>query len=125
MAAAVGIWIALTGVVPVLVGFTGMRRVRRLRRCGVRAWAVAERLPGEQHLMGLRYTLPDQRVLVKVVTGKAASLLPGERVLISYDPADPGDVLVSGRQRLVLDVALLVTGVLFVAAGAVIGILAP
>jgi hypothetical protein len=125
MAAVLGIWIALTGVLPVLVWLTGVRRVRRLRRSGVRAWAVAERLPGEQHLMALRYTLPDQRVLEKVVTGKAAALLPGERVLIWYDPADPGDVLVYGRQRRVPGLALLVTGALFVAAGAVIGILAP
>jgi hypothetical protein len=125
MAAVVGIWIGLAGAVPLLAGLAGMRRDRRLRRGGVKAWAVAERLPGEQHLMALRYTLPDQRALVKVVTGKAAALLPGERVLIWYDPADPGDVLVYGRQRRVPGLALLVTGVLFVAGGAVIGILAP
>jgi hypothetical protein len=125
MAAVLGIWIGLTGVLALLVGLTSMRRLRQLRRRGVRAWAVAERLPGEQHLMALRYTLPDQRALVKVVTGKAAAVLPGERVLIWYDPADPGDVLVHGRQRRVPGLALLVTGALFVAGGAVIGILAP
>lgn len=53
------------------------------------------------------------------------ALLPGKRVLIWYDPADPEDVLVYGRQRRLPGVALLLTGAVFVTIGAVIGILAP
>jgi hypothetical protein len=50
---------------------------------------------------------------------------PGERVLIWYDPADPADVLVHGRQRRLSDLVLLAVGVCFVAAGVVTGVLGP
>ena len=36
MAAAVGIWLGLSGAIAVLVGLTWLRRVRRLRRGGAR-----------------------------------------------------------------------------------------
>jgi hypothetical protein len=65
------------------------------------------------------------RVLEETLTGKAAALLPGERVLIWYDPTDPADVLVHGRQRRLSDLVLLAVGVFFVAAGAVTAILGP
>jgi|SRR6516162_2166921 hypothetical protein len=127
MATALGIWLGLAGAVPVLVGLAGMRRVRRLRRAGVQAWAVAMPRPqadGES-LVALQYTLADGRVLEKLTAGKSAALLPGERVLIWYDPADPEDVLVYGHQRLALNAGFVIAGAALVAAGAVIGILAP
>jgi hypothetical protein len=77
---------ALPGAVGVLVGLPGLRRVRRLRRRGTRTWAEAAPLPGSPHLMALRYILPDEHVMEKLMGGKAA-LLPGERVLIWYDVA--------------------------------------
>ena len=51
--------------------------------------------------------------------------LPGERVLVWYDPADPLDVLVQGYEGRVSDMAFVIAGALLVAAGAVIGIAAP
>ena len=101
MATVVGIWFGLAGVLAVLVGLTGMHRVRRLRRGGVETWAVAVPWPsadGERQV-ALQYTLPDGRVIEKLAVGKSAALLPGERVLIRYDPADPEDVLVYGHRR--------------------------
>jgi hypothetical protein len=112
MTIVMGIWFGLAGVVSALAGITGLRRVRRLRRDGVQARA-------------LRYTLPDGRVLEKLMTAKTAAVLSGERVLIWYDPADPLDVLVHGRSGRASNVAFVVAGAAFAIAGAVIGILAP
>jgi hypothetical protein len=127
MATGLGIWLGLAGAVAVLVGLAGMRRVRRLRRAGVQAWAVVMPQPQDdgESLVALAYTLADGRVLEKLTAGKISALLPGERVLIWYDPADPADVLVYGRQGLVLDAGFVIVGAVLVAAGAIIGILAP
>jgi hypothetical protein len=46
-------------------------------------------------------------------------------VLIRYDPADPLDVLVHGRERQGANLAFVIAGVALVAAGVVIGIAAP
>ena len=46
-------------------------------------------------------------------------------MLIWYDTADPLDVLVQGYEGRVSDLAFVIAGALLVAAGAVIGILAP
>ena len=40
MATVLVVWFALAGIIAAIVGLTGMRRVRRLRRDGVQAWAV-------------------------------------------------------------------------------------
>jgi hypothetical protein len=124
MATVLGIWIALAGVPSALAGLTGMRRVRRLRRDGVRAWAtvVLHSADGERQV-ALRYTLPDGEVLEKPAAGKA--LLPGERVLIWYDQADPLDVLVHGLEKKAADLVFVIAGVALVAAGVIIGIAAP
>jgi hypothetical protein len=127
MATAVGIWIALAGALSALVGLTGLRRVRRLRRDGVQAWAAAvlQSPAGGERQLALQYTLPDGRVLEKLAAGKTAELLPGERVLISYDPADPLDAFIYGREGRAADLVFMITGTALVAFGAVIGILAP
>jgi hypothetical protein len=44
-------------------------------------------------------------------------LAPGERVLTWYDPADPGDVLVFGKDARRADQVFLALGTLFVIAG--------
>jgi hypothetical protein len=72
--------------VSVLVGVTGMRHVRQLRRHGVKAWAIAERRPDGGAT--LRYTLPGGRVLAKFIAARTAALRPGQGLLIWYDPAD-------------------------------------
>jgi hypothetical protein len=45
-------------------------------------------------------------------------------VLIWYDPADPQDVLVRGREGRAMDLGFVIAGAALVAAGAVIGIAA-
>jgi hypothetical protein len=124
MAAVLGIWIGLAGALPLLAGITGLHRVGRLHRDGVRTWAVAAPGPPDGGLV-LRYTLPDGRVLEKLASAKTAAVVSGERVLIWYDPADPLDVLVQGRSGTASNVAFVVAGAAFAVAGAVIGILAP
>jgi hypothetical protein len=127
MAVVIGIWIALSGALPALAGLTGMRRVRRLRRDGVAAWATAVPLypAGAPQQVALRYELPDGRVVDNPMGGKTGALLAGERALIRYDPADPMDALVQGREGRVADLAFVVTGAVLVAAGAAIAIGAP
>jgi Protein of unknown function (DUF3592) len=124
MATVLGIWIGLAGALPVLVGVTGMRRVRRLRQRGVKTWAVATPRPDGGGMM-LRYTLPDGRELVKFTAARTGSLRPGQGVLIWYDPDDPADVLVYRREGRASNLVFLLVGLVFVAIGAVIGIVAP
>ena len=127
MATVLGIWIALSGVLPALAGLTGLRRVRRLHRDGVRAWAAAvpRPRPDGDHEQVLAYTLPDGRLLEKPMARRAPVLLPGERVLIRYDPEDPLDVLVQGREGHVADLVMAIAGSVLVAVGVVIGVAAP
>ena len=104
-----------------------MRQSRRLRRDGVSAWAVAvpPAVPtGEQpdwppHRTMIQYALPDGQVVERISpqpARKAAALRPGQHVLVWYDPADPQDVLVYGREgrtanRLFLAAGLVLIGV--------------
>jgi hypothetical protein len=128
MAAALGIWITLAGAVGLLAGVTGSRRVRRLRRAGVRSWAVAVPQPasGEDdgRRVALQYRLADGRVLEKPVPGPPGALTPGRSVLVWYDPRDPTDVLVYGREGRGLNLGFAAVGASFVALGLAITVLA-
>jgi len=121
MATVVGIWIALVGMPPLLAGLSGMRRKRRLRRDGVKAWAVAIARPDDdKRQVKLQYALADGRVLETSI--RTAAKKPGETVLIWYEPADPSDILVYGRYGRASDLAFATIGVAFVLAGIGIGI---
>lgn len=138
MAIALGVWFAIVGVVPTIVGFAGRQRVRRLRRDGVKAWAVAvpqpaangeradEERPGERRV-ALQYRLADGRVLDKLTPGAArkVALRPGQSVLIWYDPADPFDILVYGRDSRASDLIFMAAGAVFMLAGAGIAVFVP
>jgi hypothetical protein len=126
---------ALAGALALLVGASARRRVRRLKREGIKVWAEAIHRPppdGEhsdarQYDSGqqvtLQYTLEDGRVLERSArTRRSAPLPPGQKVLIWYDPHDPAEVLVYGRDGRASDLALIVIGLIFVLAGAVIAI---
>jgi hypothetical protein len=128
MTTVLGIWIALAGAVGLLAGVTGSQRVRRLRRAGVRSWAVAVPQPvsGEDDgwPVALQYRLADGRVLEKPVPGPPGALTPGRSVLVWYDPVDPTDVLVYGREGRKLNVGFAAVGVVFVALGVALIVLA-
>ncbi len=143
----IGIWIALPGVLAVLAGLTGIGRVRRLRRSGVKAWAMAvpeslampefaavpesavgpERAAAGDRRMALQYTLPDGLVLERhaPATRKSGALRPGQQVLIWYDPADPLDILVYGREGRLSNLMFVLVGAAFVLLGAAIAVFAP
>jgi hypothetical protein len=71
----------------------------------------------------LQYTLTDGRVLERSArTRRGTSLAPGQKVLIWYDPNDPAEVVVYGREGRASDLAFVVIGLIFVAAGAAIAI---
>ncbi len=131
MAIVLALVFAFAGAVAMLAGYSNMRRARRLRSVGQSVWAMAispsgsaaDRAEGPQRPY-LQYTLGDGRVLEQVCPGplrKAAGLMPGQRVLIWYDPADPADILVHGRDSGPVDRAFVLTGLVFVLIGAVIG----
>lgn len=158
MAVVLGSWVAVAGLVGVLAGLTGSRRVRRLRRDGVRSMAVAvpERVSGggnrgggnrgsgnggggngggvsgdsdgvggydAERRVSLQYALADGRVLEKLVPGPTSALSPGRSVLVWYDPGDPADVLVHGREGRTVNMGFVAVGILFVAIGVVLAVL--
>jgi hypothetical protein len=121
---------ALAGALALLVGVSARRRVRRLKRDGVKVWAEAIHRPlpdGEQHEgrppVTLQYTLADGRVLERSArVRRGAPLAPGQKVLIWYDPDDPAEVVVYGRDGRTSDVAFVVVGLIFLVAGAAVAI---
>jgi len=128
MSVVIGFWFALAGGVAALAGLTAMRRVRQLRRRGSPAWAMAVPSPAapDDHKGGaarrtlIQYPLADGRVLERICPAsglKAASLRPGEKVLIWYDPEDPQDILVYGREGRHANLAFLLSGLALIVAG--------
>jgi hypothetical protein len=128
MSILVGILIALPGGLAVLAGLSARRRARRLRREGEPAWAMAisrPALPDEQPGRSpdrtlIQYQLADGRVLELVSPApvrKTAVLSPGQKVLVWYDPEDPQDVLVHGREGHLADRAFVAAGILFMLLG--------
>lgn len=125
----IGVLFALPGALAVLAGLTGRHRARRLRRGGSSAWAVAVPLPvpagqrtdGPPDRVLLQYSLADGRVVEQIAprrARKSASLQPGQKVLVWYDPEDPREVLVYGREGRVSDLAFVVVGTIFILIGA-------
>jgi hypothetical protein len=143
MAVVAGIWFALVGGIAALAGLSGMRASRRLRRDGVSAWAVAvppaapagdAAQPGKAaqagqaggepdwppHRTMIQYALADGQVIERISpqpARKAAALRPGQQVLVWYDPADPQDVLVYGREGRIANRLFVAAGVLFILIG--------
>ena len=125
-----GVCLALAGGLAALAGLTGMSRARRLRRRGSPVWAVvlpppvsADEGPGRTMI---QYALADGRVVERVSPGsarRARMLRPGQKVLVWYDPEDPQDVLVYGREGRASDLAFVMAGALFIMLGAGVGAL--
>lgn len=134
MSIEIGVWLAAVGCLAALVGLSSMRRLRRLRSRGVAVWAMAVPFPapasaeerGNRTL--LQYALEDGRVVEQMWPGgvrSGARLEPGDRVLIWYDPIDPQDVLVFGREGRRSDWAYVTAGSLLVVGGILVAALGP
>jgi hypothetical protein len=128
MSILIGVWFAVAGGLAALAGLTGMRRVRRLRRNGVATWAATvepparagEREDGSPRPALIQYTLPDGRVVERIspaLARKAASLRPGQKVLVWYDPQDPDDVVLYGGEGRFTDRAFLAAGLILIGTG--------
>jgi hypothetical protein len=131
MAIVIGVWFALAGGVAALAGLAGLGRARRLRRSGLSAWATAVPAPPAAGQPARRtmiqYALADGQVMERLSpqpARRAASLQPGQKVLVWYDAADPDDVLVYGRDGRLADRAFAAAGLLLILAGAAIAALA-
>ncbi len=125
MAIGLGILLMAVGGIAALAGLTAARRAERLRSYGQTAWAMVISAPaddsddrggGRARRVLLQYRLPDGAVMER----PASRLAPGGTVLVWYDPADPGDILVPGRDGR-LNAVFLAVGILFILGGAVIG----
>ena len=122
-----GLWCAFAGGVALLAGVTARRRAGRLRQRGIAAWATVfaatragdEFSPPDVDTM-IRYSLPDGRVTEQRCppgVRRSNRLLPGEKVQVWYDPADPGDVLVSSREGRHGDRVFAIVGFMLILAG--------
>jgi hypothetical protein len=73
----------------------------------------------------VQFALDDGRVIERAhgrPARRSAALQPGQRVLVWYDPKDPGDVLVYGSDGHWSDRAFLALGLVLVVAGVVIAV---
>jgi predicted RNA-binding Zn ribbon-like protein len=127
MPVAIGVWFGIVGALVALAGLTSRQRARRLWRDGVSVWATvvpapASDVPGSTYA---QYALPDGRVLERPIPSRAVPLHPGEKVLIWYDPADPGEMLVRGRDTRVSDGVFMLSGALLILVATGIGVFAP
>jgi Protein of unknown function (DUF3592) len=123
-----GIWFAVAGGVAALAGITAKGRVERLRRTGRPAWALVVPSPiaagdpadsGPRRTM-IQFSLSDGRVIERLCPQpwrKAAAPVPGQRVPVWYDPADPGDVLVNGWDGRLPNQAFVAVGLIFILLG--------
>ena len=129
----IGVLLALGGCLAALAGAASMRRSERLRTHGVAVWAMTLPQPEpasereRERRTVLQYTLDDGTVVERTGPSQArtrASLEPGRKVLIWYDPDDPAEVLVFGHYGRRSDRAFVIGGLLLVLAGVLVAIIA-
>jgi hypothetical protein len=120
----IGVWVGLAGILACLAGLSSMRRVSRLRRSGTTAWAMVVR--STEHRTAVQFTLDDGRVVEQPCAEptRGRALKAGQKILVWYDPADPADVLVFGRYSRRADRLFVAGGLLLVAIGTTIAVVA-
>ncbi|MGC5004927.1 DUF3592 domain-containing protein [Streptomyces sp. NBC_00353] len=114
---------AFGGMFAVLAGAYGLRQARRVSESGVRVQALVKRHPGEAREESaplrplLQFVTEDDRVMEVVCPVPSTRRRPfsdGDNVHVSYDPADPRNVVVHGRERFGPDRAFIAGGALVV-----------
>ena len=129
----IGVWVALGGSIAALAGLVGMRRARHLGTCGISTWATTvisplgpdEQRDGAGRTALIQYAVADGQVVERTAprtVRRAKSLSPGQKVLVLYDPLDPGDVLVYGKDGRLADRGFALAGVLLVLLGVAIAV---
>jgi len=69
----------------------------------------------------VQFSLPSGQIVERVCPGSwRPAPRPGQKVLLWYDPTDPNDVLIYGRDGRRTDVILIAAGCALVAAGTAI-----
>ncbi|MFJ6562504.1 DUF3592 domain-containing protein [Streptomyces sp. NPDC091412] len=115
------VFAACGGCVTALAGLTGLRQTRRIERTGVRAWALVKPNPearGEDPPSPrplLQFSTEAGQVVEiasPVPTTRRRPLRDGNTLLITYDPADPGSIVVHNRERRLLDYGFIAAGTL-------------
>ncbi|MBV6697800.1 DUF3592 domain-containing protein [Kitasatospora aureofaciens] len=128
---AVVVFGGLGGVIAYLAGVVGLRDLRRLRRVGVSVQAlVRERVPGpEDRALPprplLQFETEDGQVVevFSPVPSTPRHPLPdGGYVPVRYDPADPRQVVVEGRERRPVEYAFMALGILMVLIAITLGV---
>ncbi|ANW20716.1 DUF3592 domain-containing protein [Streptomyces clavuligerus] len=104
---------ALAGVVAVLAGAYGLHRTRHITRSGRYAIALVKPPPPGAERPVLMYETHDGRI---VETVSPVSLPSGSSVRLRYDPADPREVVVDGRERTATDRGFMIVGCVLVVA---------
>ena len=114
------------GVIAYLTGAFGLQEARRLRRFGVPVRALVKHrpaAPGDTSGASaplLQFATEDGTVMEvysPVGSRRSRPLVDGRHVLIAYDPADPRQVQVGGRERIGLEYAFLGLGAVAVLTG--------
>ncbi|MFI9100708.1 DUF3592 domain-containing protein [Streptomyces fildesensis] len=114
----------LSGVVVSLAGLAGLRAIRLIGGAGTEAEALVKRTGPAAADSAIRpllqFTVADGRVVEissPVPASRHRPLTDGSTVWVRYDPVDPRDVVVVGRERRGLEYALVGIGALFVLIG--------
>lgn len=115
------------GLVALLAGAYGLRETRRIAAAGGVAWALVKpTMPGSGRPL-LQYETADGQVLElpsPVPPTRREPLTPGARVQLAYDPADPREVVLLGRERTGLDRTFVAAGAAVLAVGLVLAMAA-
>ncbi|WP_225080186.1 DUF3592 domain-containing protein [Streptomyces sp. CoT10] len=115
------VFAACGGCVMTLAGLTGLRQTRRIERTGIWAWALVKSNPearGEdpQSSRPLLQFSTEAGQVVKIGSPvpptRRRPLRDGDVLLITYDPADPGSIVVHNRERRLLDYGFIAAGTL-------------
>ena len=114
----VAAFLGIGGLTAYLAGVVGLRDTRRLLSAGVRTSALVRVRPEATRPL-LQFTTQDDQGRVMEVYGPAG-LVDGSQVWLRYDPADPREVVVEGREGQGREYAFILLGVLAVLAALVL-----